>query len=172
MRHFLLAILPLLLSGVCNAAEVKPYDRHSPQSDDKYIVGMECNRHDNHLEIGFFDAYNVPAKRMDLWDTWDLKKNKQDKDVVDKVLSVTRGCDIGGQHYQVKITGEPGNWNLNGECGGVTYAKAKVWKNGALVFDDAISTCADGRTLKLIAFYPDRDQPVRKQGDSLSALYD
>jgi hypothetical protein len=108
---------------------------------------------------------------MDFWDTFDLKKNNVSGHSVEKVLSVVRRCNLGSHHYQIKITGAPGNWNLNGECGGVTYATAKIWKNGNLIFDEDISNCKDGHVLKAITFLPGIDTPIRKKGVNLSELF-
>jgi hypothetical protein len=60
---------------------------------------------------------------------------------------------------------------LNGACGGLTYARARVWKNGAVIFDDDLSSCKDDHTLKLLTFFPDSGVLVRKQGVSLSELF-
>ncbi|CAH0262437.1 hypothetical protein SRABI118_03258 [Massilia sp. Bi118] len=117
MRHvFALAALAL----ACHpgrAAEPRQYDRQSPKSYDQFIVGIECNTREQHLEIGLFDSDNIPDKRMDLWDTWDLKKNKPGGDAVDKVLTVARGCTLGGHRYRIELTGQPANWNMNGPAG-------------------------------------------------------
>lgn len=170
MRNFLSVCTLLFVGNVCFAGEVKQYIRDSPKSDDQLIVGLECNRNNNSLQLGFFDAYHLPEKRMDLWDTFSLKKNNADGDKVVKVLSVVRICNLGGHRYQIKITGAPANWNLNGECGSLTYATAKVWKNGKLIFDEAISECDDRHQLRSITFSPENDAPIKKQGSKLSDL--
>jgi hypothetical protein len=161
----------LLIVGCASFAdEVQQYKRSSSKSDDQFIVGLECNRHSNSLQLGFFYAYNLPEKRMDLWDTFFLKKNNENGDLVVKVLSVTRSCHLGGHGYKIKITGAPGNWNLNGDCGGVTYAAAKIWKNGKLIFDEALSTCSNEPPLRSITFFAGNDTPIKKQGRKLSDL--
>jgi hypothetical protein len=170
MRKSSAAIALILVHCLCSAGEVRQYDRNSPKSDDRFIVGVECNKVSKQLQVGFFDAHNLPGKRMDLWDTFDLKKNNANGDAVEKVLSVERRCNLGSHRYQLRITGAPANWNLNGTCGSLTYAKAKVWKDGALIFNDDISSCQDARVLKLITFFPDTDRPARKHGENLSEL--
>lgn len=171
MRNFVAAIALLFVHLLCGAGEIRRYDKNGPKSDDQFIVGVECSKAGNYLQIGFFDAYNVPEKRMDLWDTFDLKKNNANGDGVEKALSVERRCSLGAHHYKLRITGAPANWNLNGACGSITYAKAKVWKDGALIFDEDISSCRDDRALKLMTFFPEADKPVCKKGVSLSELF-
>ena len=161
----------VLIHGASLSGEIRQYQRGSPGSDDQLLVGVECNKSRHYLRIGLFDAHAVPDRRMNLWDTFDLKKNDANGDAVAKVLSVERRCDLGRQHYRIRITGAPGNWALNGPCGALTYARAKVWKNGAVIFDDDLSSCKDDHMLKLLTFFPDGDVPVRKQGVSLSELF-
>ena len=168
----LAAVTALMLAhGAGMAGEIAQYQRGSPGSDDMLLVGVECNKSETLLRIGLSDVHHVPEQKMDLWDTFDLKKNNARGDAVAKVLSVRRRCDLGRAHYRIRITGAPGNWTLNGACGGLTYARAKVWKNGAAIFDDDLSGCGDDRTLKLLTFFPDSDVPVRKKGESLSELF-
>jgi hypothetical protein len=161
----------MLVHGPGMCGDIKPYQRGSPGSDDQLLVGVECNRSANVLRIGLFDAHHVPDQPMDMWDTFDLKKNNANGDAVAKVLSVERRCDVGRHRYRIRITGTPGNWSLNGQCGGLTYARAKVWKNGAVIFDEDLSSCKDGHALKLVTFSPDSDATVRKKGESLSDLF-
>lgn len=172
MRYFLTAFSLVLVCKMCIAGELRQYDRNSPKHDDTRIVGIECNKKNNILQLGFFDAYNVPSKRMDLWDTFELKKNNSAGDAVEKVLSVVRHCRLGKYDYEIKITGVPGNWNLNGGCGGDTYPGAKIWKNGTLIFDENISDCKNVQVLTTITFSSKVDTPVRKKGATLSELFD
>jgi hypothetical protein len=48
--------------------------------------------------------------------------------------------------YRIRLTGEPGNWNMNGECGAITFAKAAVWRDGKMIFNKSLSSCEDYRT--------------------------
>lgn len=97
---------------------------------------------------------------MDLWDTFDLKKNRTDSDYVEKIYTVARNCDIGNDHYLIKISAEPGKWNLNGECGGVTYARAKITKNKKVVFDQAFEDCRGEFVIHSVLFTNSSSAPI------------
>ena len=175
MRYIHLLIALALAQTICDAAEVRQYVRTSPKSDDTLIVGGACRQADNRLEIGLYTSYELPAdSKIELWDTFDLKKDNPDGESIAKLLHVERRCVLNRDRYRVRLTGEPGNWNMNGECGALTYAKATVWRNGKVIFDKPISTCEDYRTshpLKLIMFQPPRDEAVVRSGGKLSDLY-
>jgi hypothetical protein len=171
MHYAIIVSLSLFIGSESFAGEVVQYNRESQKSDGTLIVGLECNKRNNILQLGFFDAYNVPKKNMDLWDTFDLKKNNASGDAVVRVLSVVRGCKLGGVRYRIKITGEPANWNLNGECGSLTFATAKVWRDERLIFDEAVSDCVSWPRLRTITFSPINEAPLKREGSSLSELH-
>ncbi|OGS75409.1 MAG: hypothetical protein A2Z94_08030 [Gallionellales bacterium GWA2_55_18] len=133
---------PMLVFCNCALAFDAPqYDRAEGGTDDMRIIGIECHKKLKVLEIGYFTTYNLPTKTMDLWDTFYLKKNKEDSDYVESVHELVRRCNIGKDRYIVKIRPVPGNWNLNGRCGGATYGGAKIIKNGVLIFDANFEEC-------------------------------
>jgi hypothetical protein len=68
--HGFIAIAVLLVHGSSMSGDIKQYQRGSPESDDQFLVGVECNKSENNLRIGLFDAHNVPEQRMDLSDTF------------------------------------------------------------------------------------------------------
>jgi len=112
------------------------------------------------LEIGYFSAYNLPTKSMELWDTFDLKKNKKDSDYVESVYEIIRICDIGKDQYIVKIRPVPGNWNLNGRCGARTYGGASIMKNDVLIFDENFEECESEKIISKVRISTDQNDPV------------
>lgn len=148
--------------GGSYAFEPLQYDRYGPRSDDMSIVGIECNKNSNTLEVGYFTAYNVPTKRMDLWNTFDLKKNKKDSDYVEAVYEVKRSCNLGKDQYLVKARAVPGNWNLNGRCGGETYGGAKIFKNRKLIFDADFQNCFDEEVITRVLVRPGTELEITK----------
>jgi hypothetical protein len=177
IRCVYLFITLALAQRICDAAEVKRYVRTSVGADNTLIVGVACNHADNRVEIGLYTPGELPAdRRIDLWDTFDLIKDNPDGASIAKLLHVERRCVLKRDRYRIRLTGEPGNWNMNGECGAITYAKATVWLNGKPIFDKPIASCEDYRTtgahvLKLIIFQPSSDDPILRSGKRLSDLY-
>lgn len=162
-------ILPFfLVHSLCFGAEARQYDPRSMVSDDQLIVGVECDKSGKQIHIGLYPPAQVPKRKMDLWDTFDLKKNNADGTTVKAILSVTRSCYMGKQKYRIKISGAPGNWNMNGQCGALTYARAAVWRNGALIYDDNISGCEDLITPKLLIFRVGSDTPILRSGTDVT----
>lgn len=159
-KLILMAVL-LSFSSFGFAFDAPQYDRPKGEPhDDRRIVGMECHKKNNTLEVGYFTDYNLPNKRMDLWDTFDLKKNKKDSDYVESVHEIVRRCKIGNDHYVVKIRPVPGNWNLNRECGGATYAGAKIMRNGVVVFDEDFEECNSKEIISKVRISTNQKDPV------------
>jgi len=160
----ILSIFLLSLSSLGVAFDTPQYDRSKGEPhDDRRIVGMECHKKNNTLEVGYFTDYNLPDKRMDLWDTFDLKKNRMDDDgreYVKSVHEVERKCTLGKDHYIVKIRPVPGNWNLNGRCGGATYGGAKILMNGVQIFDGNFEECESKEIVAKIKVFGGQWKPV------------
>ena len=177
MRHIHSVIALALAQHPCVATEITEYDRRSSSGDDTLIVGVACDQARNRLDIGLYTPYELPAgEKIALWNTFDLKKDNPDGESIAKVHHVERRCVLGRHRYRIRLTGEPGNWNMNGECGAITYAKAAVWRDGKMIFNKSISSCEDYRTsyghlLKLIIFQPANDEPIMRSGKTLSDLY-
>jgi len=92
---------------------------------------------------------------MDLWDTFDLKKNTPDDNYVESVYEVKRRCNLGKDRYLIKVRAVPGNWRLNGQCGGATFAGVKIFKNRVLIFDGDFEECSlDGEVVTKILVRP------------------
>jgi hypothetical protein len=142
------------------AIEAPQFDRSQGLSDDLNVIGVECNKKANALEIGYFFSNNLPPQPMDLWDTFHLKKNKKDGDYVESVQEIVRTCSIGNDQYIVKIRAVPGNWNLNGECGARTYGGAKILKNGVLIFDANFEECRSKEIISKVRITTDQNAPV------------
>ncbi|MDP1929056.1 MAG: hypothetical protein Q8K62_11150 [Thiobacillus sp.] len=150
----------------CNnslALDVPQYDRTHEISDDTNVIGIECNKKTKTLEIGYFQAYNLPGKEMDLWDTFDLKTNSKNGDYVQSVHELTRKCNIEKDQYLVKIRPVPGNWNLNGRCGGRTYGGATIFKNGVKIFDGNFQECESKEIITRIIISPGEKLLVIKE---------
>jgi hypothetical protein len=135
------------------------YNRAQMKTDDTRIVGMECHKKKQTLEVAYFTAYNIPDKLMDLWDTFALKENSEDGMSVKAVHEVIRNCNIGADHYVVKFRPIPGNWNLNRECGGDTYGGAKILKNEVLVFDSDFEKCRSEEVITRVFFSSGAENP-------------
>ena len=149
----------LSFSGFGFAFDAPQYEKGEPH-DDRRIVGMECHKKNNTLEVGYFTDSNLPDKRMDLWDTFDLKKNKKDSDYVESIHEIVRKCKIGNDLYLVKFRPVPGNWNLNGECGGATYGGAKIMRNGVVIFDKDFEGCNSKEIISKVRISTDQKDPV------------
>jgi hypothetical protein len=154
-------IAAVLLFGFWNSCFAFDAPQYSSEwaNDGTRIVGMECHKKKQTLELGYFTPNNIPDKRMDLWDTFDLKENTEDGGSVKTVHEVVRRCNIGTDRYVVKVRPVLGNWNLNGECGGNTAGGAKVFKNGVLVFDSNFEECGSEEVTVKVYFSSAIEKP-------------
>jgi hypothetical protein len=60
----------------------------------------------------------------------------------------------------VRIRPVPGNWNLNGRCGGRTYGGASILKNGGLIFNANFEECESNEIISKIIISSDQKDPV------------
>lgn len=155
----ILAGVCILASGV-SLAGVPLYDFKQPVRDGVILVGMECNHKSEALELGIFEAGNPPAKRMDLWKTSDLVTYDAKTYMVSSIRHVERSCTIGNDRYQVRFEGLPGAMNAMWMCGAVVTAKASVWKNGRLIYEQELSRCGVDDSVRLARFVPGTDIPM------------
>jgi hypothetical protein len=159
-------IIRAIMAGVCISAsnasfgEVPLYDFRQRVRDGVILVGMECNHKSQSLEIGIFDAGNPPAKRMDLWRTSDLVTYDAKTYMVTSIRHLERSCTIGSDRYQVRFEGLPGAMNAMWMCGAVVTAKASVWKNGRLIYEQGLSRCGADESVRLAKFVPASDIPT------------
>ncbi len=111
---------------------IPKYDRSGPKSDDQKIIGIDCNKKNKTLEVGYYTAYNLPDNAMDLWDTFSLKTNSNpDNNGNQHVLAVhdvVRECSLGNTHYIVTISAVPGI-----QVAGVLQARAAGSNSGVLL---------------------------------------
>lgn len=120
--------------------------------DGVILIGMECNHKSRSLEIGFFDAGNPPTKRMDLWRTSNLVTYDAKTYSVTSIRHLERSCAIGSDHYQVRFEGLPGALNAIWMRGAVVTAKASVWKNGRLIYEQELSRRGVDDSVRLARF--------------------
>jgi hypothetical protein len=155
-----------ILAEVCilatrvSLAEVPLYDFKQPVRDGVILVGMECNHKGEALELGIFEAGNPPTKRMDLWRTSDLATYDAKTFMVSSIRHVERSCTLGNDRYQVRFEGLPGALNAMWMCGAVVTAKASVWKNGRLIYEQELSRCGVDDSVRIARFVPGTDIPV------------
>ncbi len=150
----------LFFANCAFAFDAPQYDRSRGASDDLNVIGVTCNEKTKVLEIGYFTAYNLPAEPMDLWDTFDLKRNKKNSDYVESVHEIVRACKIEEDQYIVEIRPVPGNWNLNGRCGARTYGGATIMKNGVLIFDANFEECESKEIISKVRISTGQEDPV------------
>ncbi|MGZ8304206.1 MAG: hypothetical protein ACXW2U_16875 [Telluria sp.] len=68
-------------------------------------------------------------------------------------------CRIERDEYRVRFEPVPGNIHVMGICGAVTFARAKVCKNDALVFDDEFDKCDAESMIRSVRFERGTDVP-------------
>jgi len=144
-----------------HSAELPLYDFNQPVRDGVILVGMECNHKKQSLEIGIYDSGNPPTKRMDLWKTSDLVIYDAKTSMVSSIRQLHRNCSIGNDHYQVRFDGLPGAMNAMSPCGAIVTAKAKVWKNGRLIYEQALSKCGADDSVRVARFDLGEDIPIQ-----------
>lgn len=143
------------------AAEISLYDFKEPVRDGMVLVGMECNHKTQTLEIGIFDSGNPPNKRMDLWKTSDLVSYDPKTSMVTSIRHLYRNCTIGNDRYKVRFDGLPGAMNAMWTCGAIVTAKAKVWKNDRLIYEQGFSRCGADESVRLARFDLGTDIPTQ-----------
>lgn len=149
----------ILVSGT-GTAGVPLYDFRQAVRDGVILVGMECNRKTESLELGIFESRYPPTKRMDLWKTSDLVTYDAETNMVSSVLHVERNCTIGKDRYRVRLAGLPGAPNAMWACGAIVTAKASVWKNGRLIYDQKLLSCGVDGAVRLVRFVSGTDVPT------------
>ncbi|QDQ26012.1 hypothetical protein FNU76_06400 [Chitinimonas arctica] len=114
---------------------------HVIASDDQRFIGVECDVKSSMLRISYGgDKLNV-LKGGYLIDTFELKKNDAAGTHVASIREVTKTCKIKKTLYKVQIRAVPGNMNLNGECGGVTFGAVRVYTGGRKLTDTIFEKC-------------------------------
>lgn len=155
-----LVVAVSLVAAVQSKAVVPQYDYRQPMADGVSLVGMDCQRKQRRLELGFFYPDKPPRRPMDLWKTSDLVKFDTTTWFLTDVYEVERHCVIGKDRYVVRFRGVPGASNAQWQCGGTSGAHATVFKNGRVVFDDEMAVCQDDSYIRKVEFKPGTDMPV------------
>lgn len=149
-----------LLGANASFAEVPLYDFRQPVRDGVILVGMECNHKSQSLEFGIYFAGKPPTKRMDLWKTSDLVEHDAQTWMVSAIRHVERTCKIGTDRYRVRFDGLPGAANAMWMCGAASTAKATVWRNSELVFEQELARCGVDNAVRLVRFGPGSNTPT------------
>lgn len=149
-----------ILAASTSTAEVTEYDFKQPIRDGIILVGMECNRNTQSLELGIFEGGYPPIKRMDLWKTSDLVTYDAKTNMVSGIQYVERRCTIGKDRYRVRFAGLPGAPNAMWQCGAIITAKASVWKNGRLIYEQPLLPCGVDGAVRLARFVSGTDIPT------------
>lgn len=122
-------------------------------SDDQRFIGFECSPELGLLRISYHvDRLQSPFAEGELIDTFRLKQNDSSGERVLALRNLRKTCRIGGTLYVVQLRGIPGNWNLNGRCGGLTFGGARVSVDGRTLFDGDFETCDAGRQIAAVGF--------------------
>lgn len=162
MRAILLCGL-FAAAHTCLAAEPRLRDFREPLGNGAILVGMHCDAVAGKLELAYFYPASPPGRAMDLWRTSDLVSVDSEHMMVVETHALERSCKLGANEYRVRFEGVPGNIHLNGLCGAVTFANAKVWKNGRQVFDQDFEQCEGNEAVRSVTFANGADIPdVRK----------
>jgi uncharacterized protein len=143
---------------------IPKYDRSGHKSDGQKIIGIDCNKKNKTLEVGYYTAYNLPDNAMDLWDTFSLKTNSNpDNNGNQHVLAVhdvVRECSLGNTHYIVTISAVPGSWSFTGPCGGVEFGRAVIVRNNAIVFDEPFESCNSENIVATVKVREEKAEPT------------
>jgi hypothetical protein len=142
------------------AREVPTYDYRQPMRDGVILVGMECHKKNHTLEIGIFYPSAPPGKPMDLWRTDQLVTFDRKTNFVDQVNEVRKSCVLDGHRYQVRFLGIPGAANAMWMCGASESARATVWRDGQMIFDEDLDRCGVEDGILKARFSPANDKPV------------
>ena len=157
-----LASLLFCSIAICSAAvagEVPTVDYRAPVKDGDTLVGIECHKRNNTLEVVAINPGHSPGRRMDLWHTWDLLVYEQKTSMLLKTLAVQRTCKLGEDTFKVRLEGVAGNANAQGQCGAFSTAHATVWRNGRKVYDADLAECWGEKNIATLRFVPGADAP-------------
>ena len=137
----ILTLLVLLVALPCLAADPPLQDFKAALGPGATLVGLECDAAAGSLEIAYFDPSTPPAKPMDLWKLSDMVTVDRDQWLVTDERPLERTCSTRDDEFRVRFEPVPGNIHVMSLCGAVIFARAKVWKNGKLVFDEQFDSC-------------------------------
>ncbi len=104
-----------------------------PASADSFyvLIGFQCDSRNDTLTITYDGAYNeagkamLENKRATQWNPWDLVSMRDD-DHIGEVKTVRRTCRLSDGVYEIRLWADPGNTNVQGQCGAHMSAGAEV----------------------------------------------
>lgn len=155
----ILSVLLLLVALPCLAADPPLQDYQTPLGPGAHLVGLDCDTAAGTLEIASFDPSSPPARPMDLWKTSDMVTVDRELWQVTDMRPLERTCSTGGDEFRVRFEPVPGNVYVNSLCGALTFARATVWKNGRVVFDEQFETCNAEVVIRSVRFERGVDAP-------------
>lgn len=101
------------------------------------LVGYECDRKRDQLLL----TYGRTATGSPQWDPSTLVKMKDD-DHIGATTSIERKCRLSDGTYSIRLFPAPGNYNVQGQCGGWIAAGAEVKKGTQLIYRiNSFQTC-------------------------------
>ena len=96
------------------------------------FVGYTCDRAGDRLVIHYRGAYNEAGEAMreakghSEWEPDDFIASMKDEDHIGRLRTVSRDCRLKHGHYRIRLGATPGNYNIQGRCGGVVTAWVEV----------------------------------------------
>ena len=103
------------------------------------LVGYECDRNTNAVILNYLGAHNKAGKEMvqnkgpQQWDPWSLIDKMKDANHIGSLKTVHGQCELTDGIYDITIGPLPGNFNLQGICGGFMSAWAEVRRGSEIV---------------------------------------
>lgn len=155
----ILALLGLLVALPCFAADPPPQDFKAALGPGATLVGLECDPAAGSLEIAYFDPSAPPTKPMALWKMSDMVTVDRDQWLVTDQHPLERTCSTRDDEFLVRFEPVPGNIHVMSLCGAVIFARAKVWKNGKLLFDEQFDSCNADVIIRSVRFERGADAP-------------
>lgn len=103
------------------------------------LVGYVCDAKANALILTYAGGLNEAGKKLmknkgpRQWDPWSLIETTVDKSSIDSTKTVHGECRLEDGFYEIMLGPLPGNFNLQGMCGGFMSAWAEVRRGSVVV---------------------------------------
>jgi hypothetical protein len=122
------------------------------------LVGYDCDEIRDAIILTYRGAYNEAGEAMMAnkgpheWDPWSLVAKMKDDDHIDSLKTAEGECRLSDGVYKITIGPTPGNFNIQGICGGWMTAWAEVRRGSELILphydfeDDCLSMKASVTT--------------------------
>jgi hypothetical protein len=160
MRLTSLLFCSITICSAAMAREVPTVDYRASVKDGESLVGIECHKRNNTLEVVAINPGHSPGRRMDVWQASDLLVFDQKTSMLLKTLAVQRSCKLGDDTFSVRLEGVAGNSNAQAKCGAFATAHATVWRNGRKVYDADLAECWGEKNVASLRFVPGADAPT------------